>query len=180
MNFRQITWGVGLLGALALLGCGGDDTPTPTGLEGEAGLTGAGGAGNDASTSTDGSTGKAGGTGTDSGGVVMACKKTEAMAVNGQDINSCKGKLEEAGADGGGVNDSGVSCATCLCNNCPAEAMNCGGDPKCATINNCCRAACSQCGSPASEAGSDAPTSEGGNSDAASTTDSPAGDGATE
>ena len=175
MNFRQITWGVGLLGALALPGCGGDDTPTPTGWE-EAGVVGAGGAGNDASVvGNDSSTGKAGGNASDSGGDGAVCKKTAAMAVTGQDISSCKAGLAEAGDDGG------ADCFACLCTTCPLEAKACIGNSNCSTITDCCRAACS-CPVPAHEAGSDAPAASegGGNSDAASTTDSPAGDGAAE
>jgi hypothetical protein len=190
MNFRQITWGVGLLGALALLGCGGDDTPTPTGWE-EAGVTGAGGAGNDASASNDSSTGKAGGSATDSGSTGPMSNKnatagdsgnehviTAAMAVTGADITECKATLPEAGSDGG-EDAGGSSCMACLCGNCPFEAKTCSGNPNCSAVTDCCRAACKACAPPTPEGGSDAHASEGGN-DAASTTDSAAGDAAAE
>jgi hypothetical protein len=170
MNFRWTTWGVGLLGVLALPGCSGDDTPTPDGREAGSVTTGAGGAGNDSGTGTGGSAGKSGGSATDSGGDSMICKATTAMAVTGQDLQACKAGLAEAGGDDGG--DSGVaSCLTCLCGTCPKEAMMCIGNPNCAAVNDCCRSRC-KCPSATPEAGSDAPASETG--DALSSSDATA------
>jgi len=176
MNFRWTTWGVGLLGVLALPGCSGDDTPTP-GPDGSISTTGAGGAGNDASVVNETSTGKSGGSVSDSGGDGAVCKVTTAMAVTGQDLMLCKASLAEAGADSGG--DGGAGCFTCLCSTCPKEAMTCSGDANCKAITDCCRAKCN-CPIATPEAGApDAPAGDA--TDSGSTVlDAPAGDGATE
>jgi len=174
MNFRRIAWGVGLLGALALLGCGGgDDTPTPNGWEGDAAMGGAGGAANDSSVVvTDSATGQAGGSVSDA----MVCT-TPSMSVNGTNITACKTAFAEAGVDGG-EDDAGAACIACLCNRDPLEAKSCAANMNC-KILECWRAVC-KCPTATPEAGSDAPASgEGGGNDAA-TSDSPAGDAAAE
>jgi hypothetical protein len=154
MNFRRATWGVGLLGFLAILGCGGgDDTPTPGADAG----TGAGGS---VTPTTDGSGG--GSTPSEAG---MSCKKTAAMSVTGSDINECKAGLSEAGLDEGGA-----SCFACLCLQCPAEAKTCIGRPFCFAINACCRAQCSACTPPPKEAGPDS-SGDAPSSDAPMSTD---------
>jgi hypothetical protein len=169
MNFRRATFGVGLLGILAIPGCGGsDDTPTPDPDSGTGIMsTGAGGS----NSSTDASGGTGGGSTSDGS---ASCKKTAAMAVTGQDIMACKAVLADANPD-----DAGYDCFSCLCLTCPYEAKSSGGKPFSGIITACCRAACNcplpskpEAGAPAGDAApSDAPASDGPSSSDVTTTD---------
>src|SRR5258708_38390874 len=100
MDFRRTIWGVGLLGALALPGCSGDDTPTPDGRDSSSSVTtGAGGAGNDASTGAGGSAGKSGGSATDSGGGGVCIKTAGPPMAPGRQIQLVTARPAAAGAD---------------------------------------------------------------------------------
>jgi hypothetical protein len=156
------------LGVLALVNCGGgDDTPTPGPDTGTTETTGAGGS--DASVGVGGSSGGSSSDGSSS------CKKTQAMAVTGQDIGACKAVLADANPD-----DAGYECFSCLCLTCPYEAKSSGGKPFSGIISACCRAACN-CPLPGKpEAGFDGPSGDAPASDGPSSSDVTATDAPTE
>jgi len=159
---------VSSLGISAMLagGCGGDDTAPPPGTGGSGGSAGSGASGSKAgSAGTGGGASGAGGGG--SGTAVTTDSGSDAPAAC-MPAKTTPTAMEKAICTGGLIGDSAASCVTtCLCTQCPKEAVACLGDARCKAVVDCAAATgCSsvaeclkpeKCGAVLAEAGPSLP-----------------------
>lgn len=154
-----------LLGAIALVACGGDDG----GGDGSGGTSGGGSSSGGASSGGSSSGGSAGAS---SGGAAGASSggSSSGGAASGGAAGSASGGASSGGAGGGdalaqckaqAASNPNPACANCACDNCLNELKACEADTTCVNLrncaqkNNCCDELCVllKCGSELQAAG---------------------------